>query len=105
MPPKITLIIRQKTRKNTTHDGKNIALRAKKPKSDWKFVFLRSHKRKMFFSETVFLLSLISKHEMRRVGLVMTDGSLLTIRQQQSHAQILKKMEINERVFEVFVNN
>jgi hypothetical protein len=33
----------------------------------------------MFFSEAVFLLSLISKHVMLRVGQVLTDGSLLTI--------------------------
>jgi len=37
-------------------------------------------------------------------GLVMTDGSLLTIRQHQQQTQILEKIEINERVFMVFVN-
>jgi hypothetical protein len=51
----------------------------------------------------VFLLSLISKHEMLRVGLVMADGSLLTGRQHQLHTQNLVKIEINERVFLVFV--
>ena len=41
--------------------------------------------KKMFFrfEEPVFLLSLISKHEMRRMRLVMTDGSSLPIRQHQ----------------------
>jgi hypothetical protein len=33
----------------------------------------------MFLSEAVFLLSLISWHDVRRMVLVMTDGSLLTI--------------------------
>ena len=36
-------------------------------------------------------------------GLVMTDGSLLTIRKHQQQTQILEKIEINERVFQVFV--
>ena len=40
-------------------------------------------------SVTVFLLSLISKHEMLRIGLVMTDVSLLTVRQHQHQTQIL----------------
>jgi hypothetical protein len=57
----------------------------------------------MFLSEAMFLLSLISKHAMRRMGLLMTDGSSLTIRQHQQQTQILKKIEINERVFKVFV--
>ena len=37
----------------------------------------------------VFLLSLISRHEMVRMGLVMADGSLLTVRQYQQQTQIL----------------
>ena len=37
----------------------------------------------------MFLLSLISKHEMVRMGLVMSDGSLLTVRQNQQQTQIL----------------
>jgi hypothetical protein len=57
----------------------------------------------MFLSEAMFLLSLISKHAMRRMGLLMTDGSSLTIRQHQQQTQILKKIEINGRVFLVFV--
>jgi hypothetical protein len=40
-------------------------------------------------SVTVFLLSLISEHEMLRMGLVMADGSLLTGRQHQQQMQIL----------------
>ena len=36
-----------------------------------------------FFSGAVFLLSLISKHDVLRVLLVMPDGSLLTITQHQ----------------------
>jgi len=35
------------------------------------------------------LLSLIPKHEMLRMGLLMADGSLLTLRQHQHHMQIL----------------
>ena len=62
---------------------------------------MRSH----FFVErsvTVFLLSLISKHEMLCMGLVMADGSLLTGRQHQQQTQNLVKIEINESVFPVF---
>ena len=40
-------------------------------------------------SVTVFLLSLISKHVMLRMGLVMADLSLLTGRQHQQQTQIL----------------
>ena len=45
----------------------------------------------LFFrlEKPVFLLSLISKHEMVRMGLVMSDGSLLTVRQHQQQTQIL----------------
>ena len=35
--------------------------------------------------------------------IVMNDGSLLTIKHQQHHTQILLKIEIKERVFLVFV--
>ena len=42
-------------------------------------------------SGMVFFLSLISKHEMLRMGLVMDDGSLLTVRQHQQQTQILKR--------------
>jgi len=60
----------------------------------------------MFFSPKggVFL-SLISRHAMLRRMLLMNDGSLLTIKHQQQHAQILLKIEIKERVFLVFVKN
>ena len=40
-------------------------------------------------SVTGFLLSLISKHEMVRMGLRMADGSLLTVRQHRLQTQIL----------------
>ena len=40
---------------------------------------------------------------MLRRMMVMNDGSLLTIKHQQHHAQILPKIEIKERVFKVFV--
>jgi ribose/xylose/arabinose/galactoside ABC-type transport system permease subunit len=56
-----------------------------------------------FFNEVVFLLSLISKHEMLRMGLVMADGKF-TYRQTASAADAnLVKIESNERVFKVFV--
>ena len=42
-----------------------------------------------FARRAMFLLSLISKHEMLRMGLLMADGSLLTLRQHQHHMQIL----------------
>jgi hypothetical protein len=41
----------------------------------------------------MFLLSLISKHGMLRMGLMMTDGSSLTISHHQPHTQILEKIE------------
>ncbi len=51
----------------------------------------------------IFLLSLISKHEMLRMGLVMADGTF-TYRQTASAADAnLVKIESNERVFKVFV--
>ena len=56
----------------------------------------------LFFSEAMYLLSLISKHDVRRVILVMTDGSILTIMQHQQQMRILLKIEINESVFIVF---
>ena len=58
----------------------------------------------VFFSEAMFLLSLISKHEMLCMGLVMADGKF-TSRQTASAADTnLVKIESNERVFPVFVN-
>ena len=60
----------------------------------------------LFFrlEKPVFLLSLISKHEMLCMGLVMADGKF-TYRQTASAADAnLVKIEINERVFDVFVN-
>ena len=65
---------------NSHHGGKNPALRAEKP-------FLAKR------SVAVFLLSLISKHGMLRVGLMQTDGSLLTIRQHQRYTKILKRLK------------
>jgi len=45
----------------------------------------------MFFRTKgpMFFLSLISKHEMLRMELVLTDGSLFTVRQHQLQMQIL----------------
>ena len=37
--------------------------------------------------------------------MVMNDGNLFTIRHQQQQTQILEKIEINERVFTVFVKD
>ena len=43
----------------------------------------------LFFNEVRFLLSWISKHEMLRMGLVMADGSSLTVGQHQQQTKIL----------------
>ncbi len=67
--------------KHSLHGGKNIALRAEKP-----YLSMRSLFR---LEKPVFLLSLISKHEMLRMVLVMANGSLLTVRQHQQQTQIL----------------
>jgi hypothetical protein len=45
------------------------------------------------------LLSLISEHDVRRVVLMMTDGSLLTISQQQRQTQILKRLKSMKGLF------
>ena len=76
--------------------SKNNALRAEKP------IFHNAQPFLVERSETVFLLSLISKHEMLCMWLVMADGSLLTGRQHQQQTQNLVKIEINESVFPVF---
>ena len=94
--------------KHSHHGGKYPALRAEKPFSARLRLseiitmlasvmpsgsrFERSSMRS-FFSEAVFLLSLILKHGMLRVGLMQTDGSLLTIRQHQRYTQILKRLK------------
>ena len=75
--------------KHRLHQSKNIALRAEKHFSSSNLLSLSlTSSLVLFFSEAVFLLSLISKHEMRRIGLVVADGSLLTGRQHQTHTQI-----------------
>ena len=76
--------------KHSHHGGKHPALRAEKP------IIACTAQCAAFLakrSDAMFLLSLISKHGMLRVGLVQTDGSLLTIRQHQRYTKILKRLK------------
>jgi hypothetical protein len=87
--------------------GKNIALRAQKPlyRIETTLNILPTCNICFFrLAKPMFLLSLISKHGMLRVVLVMTDGSLLTISQQQRQTQILKRLKSMKGFFMVFVS-
>ena len=58
----------------------------------------------LFFrlEKPVFLLSLISKHEMVRMELIMADGSFLTVRQHQQQTQILLRLKSKKVFFRFF---
>ena len=78
--------------------SKNITLRAKKTgRFDVGLPFFSGAQRNGVFAFIDF------KAWNAAYGLVMTDGSLLTIRKHRQQTQILEKIEINERVFLVFV--
>ena len=96
--------------KHSLHGGKNIGPLVLKNRFSHQTKHLLGFKsssvQELFFrlEKPVFLLSLISKHEMLCMGLVMADGKF-TYRQTASAADAnLVKIEINERVFDVFVN-
>ena len=105
--------------KLSRHGGKNLALRAEKPIS----ARLQFSERRVELAPTIPNVSRLDRRSTffsgakrngvfafidfkawnAAYGLVMTDGSLLTIRKHRQQTQILEKIEINERVFLVFV--
>ena len=58
---------------------------------------------RMVFSVSLFLLLLISEHEMRRLVLMTDDVNSFTVRHHQYQTINLEKIGISKRVISVFV--